>query len=649
MRRHHWWWKGVVILALSLSACESMIDAPVTPTVAPTHTPDETAIALRASATPSPTFTASFTPTESATPTASVTATDTATPSVTPTFTATSTGTVTPSPTPSVTDTATATATPTRTPTRTATPTHTVTPRPTITPLPTATATAPPSATPTATASATATLPPTTTASHTPSVTFTPRPSATPTLTPTASATLRPLEAYTFTPWPSATPDQAGTPAILLPTDTPPPAGPATFTPFPTQTPSFDQPPQAMPSPTPRPPIVSPPPTEGLDSGEPDFSLGATPTPAPGVPGAFFDPGAEDTAPEAPIAPPAAPGEAEVGGPPLPEQSGVIVSYAGQVVPLLTLTGGLEAAPLAQGDIFDVARTGVVAAISGAPGGQSSLRIGGQELLASPSSEFGLNTNLRYEDVAWSPDGSRLAFRIDAHNPDDPTAISSGVWVYRPGDDTAHQVFRTGLEGQVAQQHEQRRPTTVTWSPDGSALIIRVTTLRGFANVVTPTSHDVNLAPDGGYIESLPFADATWAANGRDVIVSGAPWGGGPDVVGRANPATGAYEEYLSQQATGLFMRAAFEAEPGWIAFLGGPSPDGFALYLAPAAPGSTPSPVSGTIPGQVQHAEWSRERDAALVTVQSPTGPRLWIVRLDGTTQDVTPPSGVFTDAGWE
>src|SRR5690606_1607114 len=149
--------------------------------------------------------------------------------------------------------------------------------------------------------------------------------------------------------------------------------------------------------------------------------------------------------------------------------------------------------------------------------------------------------------------------------------------------------------------------------------------------------------------ESLPFADATWAANGRDVIVSGAPWGGGPDVVGRANPATGAYEEYLSQQATGLFMRAAFEAEPGWIAFLGGPSPDGFALYLAPAAPGSTPSPVSGTIPGQVQHAEWSRGRRAALVTVQSPTGPRLWIVRLDGTTQDITPPSGVFTGAQWD
>jgi len=251
--------------------------------------------------------------------------------------------------------------------------------------------------------------------------------------------------------------------------------------------------------------------------------------------------------------------------------------------------------------------------------------------------------------VAWSPDGSRLAFRIDASNPGDPTALHSGVWVYRPGDDSAHQVFRTGFEGQVAQIHEQRRADAITWSPDGAALLIRVATPWGFDNVVTPASHDVNEAPGGGFIEALGFADATWAANGRDVIVSGTPWGGGPDVVGRVNPLTRHYSEILNQQTTGLFMRAAFEVAPGQIAFLGGPSADGFALYTAPDTPGATPAPLSGTIPGQVARAEWSRERRAALVTVQSPAGLRLWIVRLDGTAQDVTPAAGAFTDAGWE
>ena len=126
------------------------------------------------------------------------------------------------------------------------------------------------------------------------------------------------------------------------------------------------------------------------------------------------------------------------------------------------------------------------------------------------------------------------------------------MWVYRPGEDTAHQVFRTGFEGHVAQAHEQRAATDITWSPDGSALLIRVTTPRGFANVVTPASHDVNLAPDGGFIESLPFADATWAANGRDVIVSGAVWDGGPEVVGRVNTQTG---------STGS---SSTSRQPGW-------------------------------------------------------------------------------------
>src|SRR5690606_19435459 len=104
-------------------------------------------------------------------------------------------------------------------------------------------------------------------------------------------------------------------------TETLHPLGAVTFTPWPSVTPEFD-PLFAIPSPTLGPPILEAPTSQ---------------------PGGFFDP----------IVPPAAPGEAESGGPPLPEQSGVIVSYAGQVVPLLTLTGGLDAPPLAQGDIFD--------------------------------------------------------------------------------------------------------------------------------------------------------------------------------------------------------------------------------------------------------------------------------------------------------
>lgn len=421
-----------------------------------------------------------------------------------------------------------------------------------------------------------------------------------------------------------------------------------TFTPWPSVTPEFERAPVELPSPTPRPPILPVTPTPELESGERDWE-GGLPAPTAGAPGGFFDPNAVATAPFAPVVPTAPPGMAESGGPPLPEQAGVIVSYAGQVVPLLALTSGLTAAPLAQGDLFDIASNGAVAAISADPGGQSFLAIDGAVLHSSPSSAFGLNPNLRYSDVAWSPDGARLAFRLSARDPGDPTAFDSGVWVYDAASGTAHQVFRTGFEGHVAQVHEQRSASAITWSPDGSALIIQVTTPRGFANVFTPAGHDVNAAEGGGFIEALPYANATWAADGRTVIVSGALWGGGPEVAGRADPATGAVTEYLNQQVTGLFMRAAFEIEPGRLVFLGGPGADGFALYTAPAEVGAAPRQVSGLIPGQVLRAEWSRARRAALVTAQTPAGPRLWIVRLDGAAQDVTFTGGVLTDARWE
>lgn len=599
-------WAALIGLALSLSACESLVDGPVTPTVAPTLTPDRTAIALRASATPTRTPSATLTP--SVTPTATATASETpsVTPSITPTPSATRTGTATPSATP------TATLAPTETPTRTAT----ATASPTRTPRP-----------PTATLAPTAT--PAITFTVTPSLTRTPRPS--PTLPPAVTRTPRPAPTATA----SARPTLAPTfPPVAF-----------TYTPWPSVTPGFERVPVELPSPTPRPPILPFTPTPGLESGERDWE-GGQPTP-PRAPGGFFDPSASATAPFAPVVPTAPPGVAESGGPPLPEQASVIVSYAGQVVPLLTLTGGLTAAPLAQGDLFDLASNGAIAAISADPGGQSRLAINGAVLHSSPSSAFGLNPNLRYGDVAWSPDGARLAFRLDARDPGDPTAFDSGVWVYDAASGAAHQVFRTGFEGQVAQVHEQRSATAIHWSPGGSALIIQVTTPRGFANVVTPAGHDLNTG--GGFIEALPYADATWAADGRSVIVSGAPWGGGAEVIGRADPATGAVTEYLNQHVTGLFMRAAFEVEPGRIAFLGGPGAGGFALYTAPAEVGAAPRQVSGIIPGQVLRAEWSRARRAALVTVQTPTGPRLWIVRLDGVTQDVTPTGGPLADAEWQ
>ena len=106
----------------------------------------------------------------------------------------TPTETATPSPTATPTETATPTPTPTETatvaPTETATPTPTETPTPTPTPTPTETATATPTPTPTETVTATPT--PTETATPTPTETATDTPTPTPTETATEEATEAP-------------------------------------------------------------------------------------------------------------------------------------------------------------------------------------------------------------------------------------------------------------------------------------------------------------------------------------------------------------------------------------------------------------------------------------------------------------------------
>ena len=192
--------------------------ATFTPSETPTETPTNTAT-FTPSETPTetPTFTATFTPSE--TPTETPTNTATFTPSETPTETPTNTATFTPSETPTETPTNTATYTPSNTPTETATSTVTFTPSNT------------PSETPTNTATFTATFTPSETATRT--ATFTPSNTATRTSTRTATstATQTSTSTITFTPSNTSTATATSTPTET-PTPTPTNTATATATPF---------------------------------------------------------------------------------------------------------------------------------------------------------------------------------------------------------------------------------------------------------------------------------------------------------------------------------------------------------------------------------------------------------------------------------
>jgi hypothetical protein len=571
------------------------IDAPQTPTVIVSPTLDETAVARLATHTPTPTDT----PSPSATSTATHTPTYTASPM--PTATATSTPTGTATTTPSVSWTA----------------TNTVTHTPTYTPSPTDTPT------PTQTPSRTAMLTPTATAS----------PTGTPSATPTRTAVPTAIPTDTRTPTPTLTLTESIA-QLIIPTATPGTTN--TFTPFPTITPNITATWEAenatCPTPTRTP--------GGIYTLNPTATYPPTLTPLPSATaegnGTFYDPNAapsgQDTLPVAPA------GEIGPSGPAIREREYIVVSYAGQVVPLLNLPGGIgTGSAMAQGEVFAVSGTGQVASV----GYDRWLYVNGQRVIVSPASQFGLHENLSFRDLVWSPDGQQLAMRVDATDPSAFNGIDSGIWIYETATNRSWQIFRNTYQG--AQLDEQRRAVTVQWAPNGLALAVTVDTPLGRANVFMPVDHDANQ-----FVNAIPYAYATWAPDSDSLIVSGHKWGE-MMVVGRVALDTNwTYTEFLSQPTGGLVMQAATQLYDGRIAFLGGPTPDSFALYAIQPVPGAQPVRLSQLISGQIVFAEWNSERTAVLVTVQIGGAYRLWIVRTDGTAQDSTPAVGAPDAAHW-
>ncbi len=392
-------------------------------------------------------------------------------------------------------------------------------------------------------------------------------------------------------------------------------------------------PPQATPTRTPGgiytlTPTPSPLPT--------DTPLPASATPQGG--GSFYDPNApaaDGALPMAPVGP-----SGQSGGPPLPEQAQVVVSYAGQVVPILQLPDGISAGPpMASGEVFATGG-GQVAAVSGA----RVLTVNGQPLSVSPSSAYGLHPNLRYGEVAWSADGRYLAFLVEALDPYDFNGIDTGVWVYDTVSGQSWQVFRNTYAGQAEQLADQRRALRVTWAPNGLALAITVETPLGLGTVFLPVDHAAN-----DWVNALPYADATWTTDSRALIVSGPTWEG-PSVVGRVElDATWTTTIYQTQAQTGLVMRAAAQLADGRIAFVGSPTgQNAYALYVMWAGQGVPVTRVSAPVYGQFVAAEWNAERSAVLLTVQSGGQLHTWILRIDGAAQEVNLGGGAFSAAHW-
>ena len=409
-------------------------------------------------------------------------------------------------------------------------------------------------------------------------------------------------------------------------------AGPTrTFTPFPTLTPNLTA--TAIGAPTvdafhsDAPPVAEEP---GQDAG-----------------GTFYDPNAPaSTQSSLPVAPAGAeigPGGTDV----LPEAAQVVINYGGQVVPILDLSNlpgsGSAAAGTGVQTVFAVGADGQVAQYNG-----EQLVVNGAPFQADPATLYGLDPNLHVIDLVWSPDGARLAITLTISSWDHDKAISAGVWVYEVGTGEAHHVLRDQSGGtyQGDQAGEQGRPIGVQWAADSGSLIVTVQTPLGQGSVPLSAFKDVD---DPAPV--LPYAWATWPPGRTDfVVVSGSSWDqNGARFVGRVPVGGGASRADAVWQGGELNPQAAVMLPDGRVAFLGGPLDSAFALYaFDPSAADRTPVQLSGWLSGQIMTVEWNAERDAALVTAQVAGQQRLYVVRVDGASQDATPGEGLSGAAHW-
>ncbi|MFQ3567854.1 MAG: hypothetical protein SNJ59_12740 [Aggregatilineales bacterium] len=647
------------LLFLLLAACNLSVPQ-ATPTVAPTRTPSQTPF-FTATATAWPTFTPTFTASPTLTPSPTPTLPPTETPSGTPTETPTGT------PSPTLTSTASETPTGTPSPTLTSTPSET----PTGTPSPTLTST--PSETPTGTPSPTLTSTPSETPTGTPSPTLTPLPTIGPTVTP--APTLTPSPTVTVEPLtpvqPLGLPPTPDERAIAFAATLTAIAGAATAqaeatalaqtqiaelpTLVPIELPTIDATPTfitAAPGTLPAVEVTLPP--EAFQTPA-DFGP-AAPTPIPS-PEPLLQPTAIIPRMIAPTAPP------EIFALPPETRAFTLTTAGGLSGALIEAPGGI-AVRFAQHPLNPF-RFAVIDPI-GLLYQVRDTRVGGRERFeASPFSAFTPGTpeeNSAYvTQVAWSPDGTMLAFLVDSlaaeRDGRRPPALNDGLWLmYFDGERQAGpavHLFRAcpyegapvcDLVDRTAGPY-QYRARAFRWNAQSSGLLVELDLFEDpiYPRAVVPLAVTSAQAAGSSLRDVFRYDGATWSPDGRSLLLHG---NGEDRRVGVRRlpfpvPDPPLAALLIDAAAVGLASVAgAVERADGSLLLIGSPlGPDSAqALYRASA---TQVTPIGGPIgmapPSRI---DWSPDRSAALVVtpgIVEGAPIRYFVASEDGRVEEIT------------
>lgn len=519
--------------------------------------------------------------------------------------------------------------TPTETATKTGTPTDTPTPKPTLTPsdTPSATETASPTPKPSLTPSGTPTATPTETATETPTPTGTPTPTSTATAsdTPTiAVVVVLPTPTASITPSNTAPPSSTPT-FIPLVTNTPVPLGVRTETSIPLGVRTDTPVPPTMITAAPG---TSPAPVTPVEASETPAPASVTPLP----PLPVLDtptPTVLPTIGDIPQIPPPNPLTRAFA---LSANDGAVTGGA-FVLPFDTNTFARN--PVDPSRMAVVDARGLLYMFFGGLATSDGARIRVSPFVADFEPATAEDNQARVRQIGWSPDGSYLAFLVDAEADD-----RDGVWYtnnpQQDGIRYAVQVFRecplvlTACTVEFGGGPFVYNSLRFEWNNRSDALLIELYLPGESRRAFTV----VGLNADPTQLPRVYRYDySSWSWDGTRILASG---GGEDGRVGLRwiDPATSNVQMFLDSGSAGLWLQNAVQRPDGQIAALGSAVGANSPMRLFDGGGVPLTEPIGSAAPEQVI---WSPDRSAALVVTFDGFARRYYVASVRGTVQEIT------------
>jgi hypothetical protein len=221
--------------------------------------------------------------------------------------------------------------------------------------------------------------------------------------------------------------------------------------------------------------------------------------------------------------------------------------------------------------------------------------------------------------------------------------IDDGVWVLdaaTPGAKPKH-IYRNSYY-RASNEFPFRVATALQWANDNYALLIAVRTVAGSSTILVGRE---------GEIQPFEGAPGAWLPDSSGWATT-QPTPTGAVTLGRISR-DGIFTPALEGSQVGLWMQNPAPLADGGYLFLGKPSEGGrfngaTGLRLYRFTPSGTPVPISPLLEGEVISAEWSPNRRAILVQLNTAAGRILRVVTIDGQVADVTAASGGAGSAHW-